>query len=103
LILMAERESELVGFMFAVPDVLQARRGQAADTVILKTIAVHPDAAGIGLGGALIDLVQRSARQLGFRRAIHALMHEQNVSRRISNRYARTFRRYALFARQLQA
>lgn len=101
LILLAERDAELVGFMFALPDVLLARRGAAVDTVILKTIAVDPVVAGIGLGGALMDLVQRSARRLGFRRAIHALMHEQNVSRSISSRYSTTIRRYALFARPL--
>jgi hypothetical protein len=38
---------------------------------------------------------------MGFRRAIHALMHETNVSRRLSDRYARTMRRYALFSRPL--
>lgn len=101
LILLAEKDGALVGFMFALPDVLQARRGTAIDTVILKTIAVHPSLSGMGLGGVLMDLVQRSARQLGFRRAIHALIHETNVSRKISDRYARTIRRYALFSRAL--
>ena len=101
LILLAEREGALAGFMFAVPDILQARRGASMDTVILKTIAVDPSAAGIGLGGALFDLVQRSARHMGFTRAIHALMHETNASRRLSSRYARTIRRYVLFSRSL--
>jgi hypothetical protein len=50
-----------------------------------------------------MDLAQRSARKLGFRRAIHALMHEENVSRTISGRYGRTIRRYALYARPLGA
>ena len=101
LILLAEREEALVGFMFAMPDLLQAQRGASPDTVILKTIAVDPSVSGIGLGGVLMDLVQRRARQMGFRRAIHALMHETNGSRRISDRYARTIRRYALFSRPL--
>ena len=101
LVLLAEKDAELAGFMFALPDALQARRGEAIDRVILKTVAVDPAFTGMGLGGALMDLVQRAARQLGFRRAIHALIHERNASRRISDRYARTIRRYALFARQL--
>jgi len=101
LVLLAERGDELLGFMFAVPDVLRASRGAPVDTVILKTIAVHPSVAGSGLGGALMDLVQRGARQLGFTRAIHALIHESNTSRRISDRYARTIRRYALYSRSL--
>ena len=101
LILLAERGPELVGFMFAIGDLLQARRGLAVDTVILKTIAVDPAVAGMGLGGALMDLVQRAAKGLGFRRAVHALMHERNVSRRISDRYAAPIRRYVLFSRRL--
>src|SRR5262245_10798657 len=35
LVFLAERNNALVGFMFGLPDVLQARRGSAIDTVIL--------------------------------------------------------------------
>jgi predicted N-acetyltransferase YhbS len=101
LVLLAEREGELVGFVLALPDVLQARRGSAVDTVIVKTLAVDPAVSGMGLGGVFVALVQRRARQLGYRRAIHALMHETNASRRISDRYARTFRRYVLLSKGL--
>jgi GNAT superfamily N-acetyltransferase len=101
LILLAERDGELIGFMFALPDVLQATRRARIDTIILKTVAVHPAFQGIGLGGVLMDLVQRSARRMGYVRAVHALIHERNVSRHISDRYARTVRRYALFSRIL--
>jgi GNAT superfamily N-acetyltransferase len=101
LILMAERAGDLVGFMFAVPDLLQARRGESVDTIILKTMAVDPSCRGLGLGGVLMDDVQRAARELGFRRAIHALMHESNRSRTLSARYARTIRRYTLYSRSL--
>lgn len=101
LILLAERGDELLGFMFAVPDMLQGRRGEAIDTVVLKTMAVHPSARGLGLGGLLMDDVQRAARRAGFSRAIHALMHEQSASLSLSARYAHTIRRYALFSRPL--
>lgn len=101
LILLAERDESLVGVAVAVPDVLQARRGLSVDTVIVKTVGVDPTVSSMGLGGLLVALVQRRASGLGFRRAIHALMHETNRSRRISDRYARTFRRYALLSRPL--
>ena len=100
LVLMAERDSRLVGFLFAIPDILQRQRRDAIDTLIIKTVAVSPSMANHGLGGLLVGLVQRRARGLGFRRAIHALMHEQNVSRHISRRYAHTIRRYALYVRR---
>jgi GNAT superfamily N-acetyltransferase len=101
LILLAERERELVGYVFTIPDRLQARRGVPVDTVIIKTVVVAPDLAGHGLGSALIDRVQQCARQMGFRRAVHALMHEGNVSRTISGHYGRTIRQYALYSRPL--
>jgi GNAT superfamily N-acetyltransferase len=101
LVLLAEKDGALVGFMFALPDLLQARRGGAIDTIIIKTLAVDPSVGGMGLGGALTDLAQRKAHELGFRRAIHALMLETNVSQKISHRSARTIRRYALFSKRL--
>jgi GNAT superfamily N-acetyltransferase len=101
LVLMAERDGELVGFLFAVPDLLQAKRGDAIDTVIIKTMAVHPAHRGSGIGGVLMEFGHRAAHRLGYRRAIHALMHADNVSRRISGHTARTIRRYTLFAKPL--
>ena len=101
LILLAEQHGRLVGYIFAVPDVLETKRGANRATVILKTVAVDPSVSGIGLGGVLMDHVQRAARRSGYRRAIHALMHETNASRAISSRYARTIRKYAVFSRQL--
>ena len=100
LVLMAERDSQLVGFAFAIPDVAQRQRRDKIDTLIIKTVAVSPGMASHGLGGLLVGLVQRKARELGFRRAIHALMHEQNVSQHISRRYAHRIRRYALYVRR---
>jgi GNAT superfamily N-acetyltransferase len=102
LVLLAERAGELVGFLFAVPDLLQARRGKPVDTVIFKTMAVHPGLRGLGLGSHLMAQAHDAARRLGFRRAIHALMHADNRSRRISDHTARTIRRYTLFARPLR-
>jgi predicted N-acetyltransferase YhbS len=101
LVLAAEKGDALVGFMFALPDLLQARRGGAIDTIIIKTLAVDPSVGGMGLGGTLTALAQRTAHQLGFRRAIHALMHETNMSQKISHRSARIIRRYALYSKRL--
>ena len=55
----------------------------------------------MGLGNLLMARCQEAARALGFRRVIHALMHETNHSLKLSSRYAKPFRRYTLFARRL--
>jgi len=100
LVLLAEHAGDLVGLLFAVPDILRAR-GSTIDTVVIKTVAAAPGRAYAGLGSVLVAEAHDRAAHMGYTRAIHALMHEQNVSRNISRRYARTFRRYALFARRL--
>lgn len=101
LVLIAEHDGRVIGYVFALPDLLEAARLGRAETLIIKTLAVHPAHAGGGIGGVLTDRVQQVARQLGYQRVIHALMHETNLSQRISHRYGQPFRRYALFSRPL--
>ncbi len=101
LALLAEHAGELIGFIIAVPDLLQAKRGVVVDTAIAKTMAVHPAHAGSGLGGYLMDRVHAAMHTLGFRRAIHALFHSENRSGKISLRSAVPIRTYTLFARRL--
>jgi predicted N-acetyltransferase YhbS len=99
LVLLAEQGGALVGFLFAVPDVLQT----PPEAVVIKTVAVSPDLGRIGLGGLLVATAHQRAHRLGFGRVIHALMHDQNVSRIISQHYAETIRRYAVFVRPIGA
>jgi predicted N-acetyltransferase YhbS len=97
LVLLAERQREVVGFVFALPDLNDSAR----QTAIVKTLARLPEREFAGLGHLLLAQVQRQAHALGYKRAIHALMHQSNDSVALSNRYARIFRRYELFSRTL--
>ena len=97
----AEFKKTAIGFVFALPDILQARRGETIDTVILKTLAVAPEFRGVGLGQELVAACQSAALGRGYRHVIHALICEGNPSRRISAHYARPIRSYALFAKEL--
>lgn len=96
LVLLAERDGQLAGYVFCVPDWL---RGPQTDTVVLKTVAIRQDRRMAGLGTWLVAEAQIAARNLGYKRVIHALMHESNISLHLSARYAKPFRRYALFQR----
>lgn len=96
----AEDDAGPVGFNFAVPDLSQAKRGEPVDTAIMKTLAVLPAHRGAGLGGLLIFRSYQAAAAMGFRRAIHALMHDANVSQKLNRGHVRTIRRYTLFAKR---
>jgi GNAT superfamily N-acetyltransferase len=100
-VLLAERDNIPVGFLFGVPDALRIKRGERNDTVIIKTVAVVPECASVGLGTLLMARIREIAHGLGYTRCIHALMHESNRSRNISAKTALTMRRYTLFARRL--
>ena len=103
LVLLAERDEQPVGFIFALPDVLKQQGQEPNDTIIIKTVAVVPQFSGVGLGSLLVARAQQNAHELGFTRAIHALMHESNRSRNISHHTAVTMRRYSLFSRALSS
>jgi len=101
LVILIEHGERLIGFIFMVPDLFEMKRGIPSRTVIIKSMAVHPAYGGKGLGGILMDYIQRSARKLGFHRVIYALMEERNRSRKISNHYGATIRRYTLYEKPL--
>ncbi|HEY1348110.1 MAG TPA: GNAT family N-acetyltransferase [Ktedonobacteraceae bacterium] len=103
LVLLAERAGDPLGFVLALPDWCQAQRGEVINTVIIKTLAVHPGARRQGLATLLMGLTLKTAHDLGYTRAIHALMHEDNYSRLISQTNGgRLIRRYTLYARPLE-
>ncbi len=95
LILLAEHAGHPVGFVFAVPD------GNEKRTLIIKTLAALPHRQYAGLGQMLLAEVMRRAHEMGFSRAIHALVRDSGHLRRITDRYARSIREYTLFARVL--
>lgn len=101
LVTMLEQRGQLVGFCFALPNYKQ-NDGTVPASVILKTLARSPQLPTGGLGRFLIDYTHQIAHNLGFQSVIHALMCEDNTSKRISNHTARTFREYSLFSRTLQ-
>jgi len=103
LIMIAECEGHGVGFILSIPDFAQLDREERINTVIVKTVAVIPGRRYAGLGAVLVARAHRIARESGYQRVIHALMHQDNNSMNISGHYARPFRRYTLYARELNA
>jgi GNAT superfamily N-acetyltransferase len=101
LVLIAERDGQCVGYLFAVPDFAQKARGADVDTFIVKTVSILPQPELRGLGTLLVARAQQLGRGMGFRRCIHALMFENNVSLNISRHYATVIRKYTLHSKDL--
>ena len=111
LILLAEHAGDPVGFVFAIPDLNESSQqleggstrpmSHRHKTVVIKTLAALPHRQYAGLGQMLLAEVLRRALELGFSRAIHALIRDSGHLRRITSRFARPIREYTLFARVL--
>lgn len=101
LVSIVEQAGEPAAFAFAIPDMLQAARGEKIDTVILKTIGVRPERRGLGLGNWMTERTFATARRLGFQRAVLSTMHEANPSRKLGRGRTRDMRRYTLYMRAL--
>lgn len=96
LIFFAHRpDGTLAGFLFGIPNYAE---GPEPKSAILKTYA----SLERGAGQHLAHRFHRTARDLGFETAIHALIHDDNQSaERSAAEGAEIFRRYALLGRRL--
>lgn len=92
LVLFARKpDGELTGFLFGIPNYSEA---QTPKSVILKTYASMTKGAGRYLWREFHVIAARN----GFQTAIHALIHDDNLSAlRSIAEGARVFRRYGLF------
>jgi GNAT superfamily N-acetyltransferase len=101
LVLIAEQAGRCVGYLFAIPDLAMKARGLEIDTFIIKTVSILPEPQLRGLGSLLVARAQQIGQELGFRRCIHALMFEDNISLNISRHYASVMRKYSLYSEEL--
>ncbi|MGD9680722.1 MAG: N-acetyltransferase family protein [Candidatus Obscuribacterales bacterium] len=96
LVLIAEKDGEMAGFLFALPNKILARGRD--DTVVIKTLARLKGDTYRGLGLALVSACHGKASELGYEKIIHALYKDDNRSGTFSAD-ASLLRRYALFGR----
>jgi len=101
-VFIVEKAEQIVGLLFAMPDLNQQARGEAIDTLIFKTLAVAPEMRGRGIAFLLMYSGFRAAKAAGYRKIIHALMYRDNRSRDFSGRNRiDIMREYGLFSRAL--
>ena len=102
LVFILEKAGQILGLLFAMPDLNQQARGESIDTLIFKTLAVAPEMRGRGIAFLLMYNGFRAAKAAGYRKIIHALMYRDNRSRSFSGRNRiDIMREYGLFSRAL--
>ena len=113
------QDQKPVGFIFCMPnyeesirrmngksDLLAKLRFQRskhmADTFMVKSIGVLPEARGSGVGSVLMGIMHKNACMKGYSKIIHALMRSDNLRiRKISEKGGKVFKEYAVFELRL--
>lgn len=96
LTLVARKKQVPAAFLFSYRDPRQP------DTLVIKTAAKHPDYELPGLMTNMARLLFRNIAGMGFTRAIHAFMHEENRSLLRSREFGGTIlRSYALLSKKI--
>ncbi len=98
LVLLArDAEDAVIGFIFGLPDVLEAAGAQPT-RVVVRSLAVQ--AAEPGVNSLLVHALHRRAAGRGYQSAIHALMQVKTPNARTPALGGAIYRRYALFGRE---
>ena len=74
--LVENRKEEPIAFIFAIPD----PGFEAKEQLVVKSVARLPQNGARGLGTFLVEAMHDLGRRSGYRRAINALMHDDNLS-----------------------
>ncbi|MGI8583239.1 MAG: hypothetical protein ACR2KX_13635 [Chitinophagaceae bacterium] len=98
-VLLAEdRNKNLIGYFFCINDVFNTKE----KSLIIKTIARHPDKKWIGLGHVIGNMIYRRAVEKKYTSVIHAFMYEQGTSTTISkNFFGDIYKNYVLYGKEI--
>jgi len=81
--LVEDSVGELQGFLFCIPNYFDPKN----ESIIVKSMAILPKRELAGLGIYLGELMYKKAIELGYSKAIHAYMIDDNKSISLSNRF----------------
>ncbi|TLV02917.1 hypothetical protein [Dyadobacter luticola] len=95
LTLLAEDENgTLIGYYFCIQDFLNTTE----KSLIVKTLARHPDPNWKGLGHVIGNIVYGEAMKLGFTSALHPFIYQQGTSMALSKNFSGVnYKNYALY------
>lgn len=97
--IIAEDKNQIVGFVFAYPNLLNTQRKE----FVIKTLVRNSARKYFGMGVVLVDTIYERAVKEGANAIIHAFMHVENSSIAISGvKYAgEPYKKYALYSIKL--
>ena len=101
LVWLAEKEKTCVGYIFCIPDYSQMTSSSAADTLIIKTLAILPDRQYAGLGLLLTQRCHSFAASAGYQHIIHALMARTSQIKHFGKGHSELLRTYTLYSKSL--
>ncbi len=92
-----DNDDNLLGYFFCVQDLYN----QKEKSLILKTIARHPDKKWAGMGHVIGNQIYRKAAEQGFQSIIHAFMFDDGYSTTISKNFSgERFKNYHLYGKE---
>lgn len=97
-ILAEDAEGNLVGYFFCINDFYNKKE----KSLIVKTVARHPDKKWSGTGHVMANMICQRAFQKQYTSIIHSFMHEEGTSVTMSKNFSATiFKNYVLFGKDL--
>ena len=92
--LVEDTKSQLQGFLFCIPNYFDKEK----QSIIVKSMAILPKRELAGLGIYLGEIMYKKALELGYTKAIHAYMIDENKSIGLSNRFnAKKYKEHHLY------
>jgi L-amino acid N-acyltransferase YncA len=98
-VLLAEDEAKnLIGLFFCVDDFFN----KDEKSLIIKSIARHPDKNWAGLGHVIADEIIKRAKHGGYKSLVHAFISAQGTSVKISKNYlGEVYKNYTLYGKEI--
>ncbi|MEO5644264.1 MAG: hypothetical protein ABIQ40_04805 [Bacteroidia bacterium] len=98
-VIIAEDENKnIIGFFFCVNDLFNT----AEKSLIIKSIARHPDEKWSGLGHVIGDEIIKRASEKGYKSVIHAFVSAHGTSVKISKNYlGEIYKNYTLYGKEI--
>ncbi|WP_221393043.1 hypothetical protein [Dyadobacter sp. NIV53] len=93
-----DKNQNLIGYYFCVHDFFNVKE----KSLIVKTLARHPDPKWSGLGHVIGNVIYRRANAIGYTSAIHPFIYQQGTSVKLSENFSGVnYKNYVLYGKQI--